>query len=1022
MSSDNAKSAVTYTSISSDSDGPSWGILHMNADKLSKMDPYEEVAQLGQVSLLSPPYLPNPIKLDEYVPIYILEPKHPEYHVPSDDDIQVKDQSYADDAPSTVKSHRYIADSNSMEEDTDEDSIDYPDEPEDGEEDDDEDPEEDPEEDPSEEHEPEDGHTKEDEPSKGFDETEPFKEDETVVAPPPPKHHRARISFRPQTPMAASTQALINTFAAGSPPFLLPPTSPAYDQAPLGHKSSDAAARAPREDVGYVRALHASEHMMMTSIKEVNLRISYQAQVRRQESKIMPVTRHGTNVIMTSESIQAMIDQALQRNSTQNQDDASQNSGGGPRRPVQLARVDKYISGLPDNNHGNVISARPKTLDDAIELANDLMDMKLHTYAERQNDNKRKANDSSRNNQQPTRSKMNGVDQRRAYALGGRNASPKSNVIMENHYDVELADGKIIGVNSIICGCTLNFMNHPFNIDRMPGLFGSFDMIIGMDWLTKYHGVIIYDEKIVCVPFRREMLIFQGNGNNQKEESRLNIISRTKAQEYLLKGCAAPVTRAPYRLAPSEMTELEEQLQELSDKGFIRPSSSPWEAPVLFVKKKYGSFCMCIDYRELNKITVKNRYTLPRIDDLFDQLHGSSIYLKIDLQSVYHQLRVQKEDIPKTAFRMLYGHYEFQVTPFGLTKAPVNKEEHEEHLELILELLKKEELYANYPRLAGYYCRFIERFSKIAKSMTTLTQKNVKFDWGEKEEAAFQLIKQKMCSAPILALPKGSKNFIVCFNASHKGSNTVFEQNKKVIAYASRQLKINEKNYTTHDLELRAVVFALKMWRHYLYKIRCIVFTSQKSLQHIMDQKELNMRQRHWLELLSDYDCDIRYHPRKANVVADALSRNEWSRPLKVRALVMMMGLNLPKKILEAQTEALKPENLSAEDVGGMIRKDLPKEKLKPRADRTPCLNNRSWIPCFVIPLDELHVDDKLHFVEEPIEIMDREIKQLKRSHIPIIKIKWNSKRGPEFTWEREDQFKKTYPYLFTKIVSSSSN
>ncbi|GJS35537.1 putative reverse transcriptase domain-containing protein [Tanacetum coccineum] len=554
---------------------------------------------------------------------------------------------------------------------------------------------------------------------------------------------------------------------------------------------------------------------------------------------------------------------------------------------------------------------------------------------------------------------------------------------LESHYDVELADGKIIGVNTIIRGCTLNFMNHPFNIDLMPVLLGSFDIIIRMDWLTKYHEVIIYDEKIVRVLFGREMLIFQGNGNHQREESRLNIISCTKVQEYLSKGCdvflahittkeakdksegkrledvpivrdfpevfpedlpgipparqvefqidlvpgAAPVARAPYRLAPSEMKELAEQLQELSDKGFIRPSSSPWGAPVLFVKKKDGSFRMCIDYRELNKLTVKNRYPLPRIDDLFDQLQGSSVYSKIDLRSGYHQLRVREEDIPKTAFRTRYGHYEFQVMPFGLTNAPAvfmdlmnrvckpyldkfvivfiddiliyskNKEEHEEHLKLILELLKKEELYAKFSKcefwipkvqflghvidskgihvdpakiesikdwaspkspteirqflgLAGYYRRFIEGFSKIAKSMTKLTQKNVKFDWGEKEETAFQLIKQKLCSAPILALPKGSKNFIVYCDASHKGLGVVLMQNEKVIAYASRQLKIHEKNYTTHDLELGAVVFALKMWRHYLYGTRCTVFTDHKSLQHILDQKELNMRQRRWLELL----------------------------------------------------------------------------------------------------------------------------------------------------------------------------
>ncbi|GJY51527.1 putative reverse transcriptase domain-containing protein [Tanacetum coccineum] len=323
-----------------------------------------------------------------------------------------------------------------------------------------------------------------------------------------------------------------------------------------------------------------------------------------------------------------------------------------------------------------------------------------------------------------------------------------------------------------------------------------------------------------------------------------------------------------------------------------------------------------------------------------------------------------------------------------------DEKEHEEHLKAILELLKKEKLYAKFSKcefwipkvqflrhvidsrgihvdpakiesikdwaspktpteirqflgLAGYYRRFIEGFSKIAKSMTKLTQKGIKFDWGEKEENAFQLIKQKLCSAPILALPEGSEDFVVYCDASHKGLGAVLMQREKVIAYASRQLKVHEKNYTTHDLELGSVVFALKIWRHYLYGTRCTVFTDHKSLQHILDQKELNMRQRRWLELLSDYDCDIRYHPGKANVVADALSRKERIEPLRVRALVMTIGLNLPKRILEAQVEALKPENLVNEDVGGMIRKDIPKERLEPHTDGTLCLHGRSWLPCY---------------------------------------------------------------------------
>ncbi|GKC69684.1 putative reverse transcriptase domain-containing protein [Tanacetum coccineum] len=192
-----------------------------------------------------------------------------------------------------------------------------------------------------------------------------------------------------------------------------------------------------------------------------------------------------------------------------------------------------------------------------------------------------------------------------------------------------------------------------------------------------------------------------------------------------------------------------------------------------------------------------------------------------------------------------------------------------------------------------------------------------------------------------MALPEGSENFVVYCDASRKGLGAVLMQREKVIAYASRQLKIHEKNYTTHDLELGAVVFALKMWRHYLYGTKCVVFTDHKSLQHILDQKELNMRQRRWLELLSDYDCEIRYHPGKANVVADALSRKERNKPLRVRALVLTTGLNLPVQILNAQVEARKEENYGTEDLCGMIK------NLEPRADGTLCLRNRSWIPCF---------------------------------------------------------------------------
>nr|GEU78070.1 putative reverse transcriptase domain-containing protein [Tanacetum cinerariifolium] len=528
---------------------------------------------------------------------------------------------------------------------------------------------------------------------------------------------------------------------------------------------------------------------------------------------------------------------------------------------------------------------------------------------------------------------------------------------LDHGYDVELADGRITWVNTLIKGCTLKFLNHPFNINLMPVEMGSFDVIIGIDWLVKHHAVIVCDEKLVRVPFDNKILIIHGYASDNGHESQLNIISCPKTQKYLMKGCpiflahvtmkgaedkskenrledvpivqdfpevfpedlpgipptrqvefqidlipcAAPVARVPYRLASSEMKELSDQLKELADKGFIRPSSSPWGAPVLFVKKKDGSFRMCIDYQELNKLTVKNRYPLPRIDDLFDQLQGSSNYSKIDLRSGYHQLRVREEDILKTAFRTQYEHYKFQVMPFGFTNAPAvfmdlmnpvckpivfiddiliyskSEQEQEEHLKLILELFKKEQLYAKFSK-----CKFwIPKVQFIGH-----------FDWGDKQEAAFQIIKQMFCSAPILALPKGSEDFVVYCDASIKGLGMVLMQREKVIAYGSQQLKVHKKNYTTHDLELGAVVFTMKIWRHYLYGTKCTVFNDHKSLKHILDQKELNMRQHRWLELLIDYDYEIRYHLGKSNAVADALSRKERIKPLQ-RTFQKSMGTQL---------------------------------------------------------------------------------------------------------------------------------
>ena len=209
---------------------------------------------------------------------------------------------------------------------------------------------------------------------------------------------------------------------------------------------------------------------------------------------------------------------------------------------------------------------------------------------------------------------------------------------------------------------------------------------------------------------------------------------------------------------------------------------------------------------------------------------------------------------------------------------------------------------------SGYYRRFIANFSKLALPLTALTHKGKSFTWGAEQEAAFQNLKRKLCEAPILTLPEGNEDFVVYCDASKQGLGCVLMQRGKVIAYASRQLKVHEKNYTTHDLELGAVVFALKIWRHYLYGTKCTVFTDHRSLQHILNQKDLNMRQRRWVELLNDYECEIRYHPGKANVVADALSRKSHLSSTVLHSI--QLRTDLESQIRAAQSMSIAEGNL----------------------------------------------------------------------------------------------------------------
>ncbi|GJU00892.1 putative reverse transcriptase domain-containing protein [Tanacetum coccineum] len=903
--------------------------------------------------------------------------------------------------------------------------------------------------------------------------------------------------------------------------------------------------------------------------------------------------------------------------------------------PEETDKIERYVGGMPDLIYSSVVASKPKTMQEAIEMATELMDRRINTLAERQAENKRKFEDAPRNNQnqQPNKrqntgrayaagngdkksyegtkplcpkcnfnhygpciptctnckklghlakdcrsrpatannnnnnrnnnnnnnrnnnnpraqgantnaivcfecgapghfkkdcpqwknkNQGNGNAVARAYAVGVAGQNPDNNVVtgtfllnnrcasilfdtgadrsfvstqfstliniapttLDHGYNVELADGRIIWVNTVLLGCTLNFLNHPFHVDLMPVEMGTYDVIIGMDWLTKYQAVIDCAKKIVRpeVSATRMSRLFgtyyhQGDWRQVKEEATARCTDRQKFSRSISRGLARSSTyqtsgishrsstwcctcsTGTLSIGPSEMKELADQLQELSDKGFIRPSSSPWGAPVLFVKKKDGSLRMCIDYRELNKLTVKNRYPLPRIDDLFDQLQGSSVYSKIDLRSGYHQLRVREEGHSRRhAFRNLdMGHYEFQVMPFGLTNAPAvfmdlmnrvckpyldkfvivfiddiliyskNKQEHEEHLKIILELLKKEELYAKFSKcefwipkvqflghvidnkgihvdpakiesvkdwaspktpteirqflgLAGYYRRFIEGFSKIAKPMTKLTQKKVKFEWGDKQEAAFQLLKQKLCSAPILALPEGSEDFY----PKERDRSTESQKNIK-----SEEVGVEFSYNNSYHASIKAAPFEA------LYGRKC---------RSPVCWAEVGEVQLTGPEIVQETTEKIIQVKQRMQAARD---RQKSYADLKHKPMEFEVGDKVIAQV----------------SLGEGVVRFGKRGKLNPRFVGPFKIIKRVGDVAYKLELPEelSRVHNTFHFVEEPIEITDREVKQLKRSRIPLVKVRWNSKRGPEFTWECEDQFRKKYPHLFTKTAPSSS-
>nr|GEU41296.1 putative reverse transcriptase domain-containing protein [Tanacetum cinerariifolium] len=779
---------------------------------------------------------------------------------------------------------------------------------------------------------------------------------------------------------------------------------------------------------------------------------------------------------------------------------------------------------------------------------------------------------------------------------------------LDHGYDVELADEKIIRVNTIIRGCTLNFINHLFNIDLMPIELGSFNLIIGIDWLTKYHAVIVYDEKIICIPFGNEVLIVHGNESNNGHEFQLNIISCTKTQKYLLKGrhvflahittkkaedklkekrlkdviiirdvlfledlsgipparqvefqilipSVAPVVWAPYQLTLSEMKELSNQLQEFFDKGFIRPDSSPWGATVLFFKKK--------------------------IDDLFDQLQGSSVYSKIDLRSGYHHLRVHEEDILKTAFKTRYSHYEFQVMPFGLTNASAvfmelmnwvckqyldkfvivfiddiliyskSKQEHDEHLMLILELLKKEEF--DYDCKIRYHLRkenvvagalsineqikplrvralvmtigldlpkqilnaqieamkpenfkaeyvrgmikkgkldnpkqerlepridetlYLRNRNKMYHDMKKLYWwPNMKADIAtyvskcltclkvkaEHQKPSGLLVQpeipqwkwdnitidfiSKLSKTSVLIICNRNGRFTSTFLRSfHKAFGTRLDMST---AYHSQTKGESERTIQTlEDMLCACVIDFGNGWVRHLPLIEFSYTNSyHTSIRHAPFEALYGRKCRSpvcWAEVEDAqltrpkiiHETTEKIMQIKSRIQA-ARGRQKSYADVRRKPLEFQVGDKVMLKVSPwkgvicfSKRGELNPRYIRTFKVLEKIRPVAYKLELPQQLSRVhstfyvsnlkKCLSDEP----LAIPLDELHIDDKLHCTEEPVKIMDREVKRLKQGRIPIIKVRCNSRRGPEFTWEREDQFRKKYPHLFTKTAPSTS-
>ncbi|XP_077222057.1 uncharacterized protein LOC143855887 [Tasmannia lanceolata] len=669
--------------------------------------------------------------------------------------------------------------------------------------------------------------------------------------------------------------------------------------------------------------------------------------------------------------------------------------------------------------------------------------------------------------------------------------------------DLELSV-KTPGENSLVTSgvyraCSVDIYGRNLLVDLISLPILEFDVILGMDWLTLNHA------NIDCYRKEARRLLKQGwEGylaqvqvvDTSKKKMKLEDVPIV--QKYVdvfpddLPGAppnrelefsielvpgANPISKRPYRTAPIELEELKKQLQELLDKGFIRPSVSPWGAPVLFVKKKDGSMRLCIDYRELNNVTIKNKYPLPRIDDLFDQLQGAMYFSKIDLRSGYHQLKVKKEDVPKTAFRTRYGHYEFIVMPFGLTNAPAvfmdlmnrvfhdyldkfvvvfiddilvyskSREKHEEHLKIVLQTLRQKKLYAKFSKcdregisvdpaktkaveewqrpttatkiqsflgLAGYYRRFVENFARLANPLTKLTRKGVKFIWTKECEESFQTLKKRLVSAPVLALPPGKAN-VVADALSRKTSGTLARM------LTTQKHLLQEGNWDQH---LPLVEFSYNNSYHSSIESAPYEALYGKKCRTPTCWDEVGERKLLGPELVQETTDKVRMiqqHMRTAQ------SRQKSYADHRRRDLEFAVGDRVFLKVSPwkgvirfRKKGKLSPRYIGPYEILERIGPVVYRVALPPALSHVHNVFHVSLLrkyladPSHVLQTEPMQLEQDLSYEEQLVQILDRKEQILRTKRISLVKILWRSQATEEATWEPEEEMKQKYPHLFT--------